>query len=597
MDVMTTSPQDRPRILADGTIVYPSKKPKDDFPTQNQDQTSSSAPPKQVSKPPDTNPPRRFAPQLIETTTKNSNDAKNKGKSKDRAKTWESKNNHMPPKFAPQLISTAKRSFRQDKALYPGQQYKNHMKTSRPRSTGGESRYSYASLVRRYEAKRRPSFQVPDLPVIESHSSDESPHSPDSSSTSPSIPPKRGHSKEYPELPPAELANQRTAAFFMNQALAAYPNERVHQPVSHFAIDRADEDSPSEDELDNTWGDVLENLTAFRRGSTVDLGWELEELRHHKHEAEMRERDRKFAQGHSKFSAASLAAKQSQSLEWRDGMIDGWAKNAGIHLDRAESPPMLGGDIVFVRCQSPESFLRETESEGGSADREDRDAANDPGLWSCDRQGGSSSDGGLWHGYCKQSYHEEPESKTGLATPAPTPSPRLGIVTPAVVVNGKELGLPFRTMKPSVEVKPPNQLPPKPGDDGKVVRNMDGMLTVEAEVQKEFNDGFITQIYNYLSLGFPCLAWDYDEELSKISGIPIGELRKDDAKLSELGHLPAPGASTKKTDSNDGEVAKSVRWTALKLYLHEWARQQPRMAEEDTAETWGAHERRGSWGI
>ncbi|OJD13817.1 hypothetical protein ACJ73_09160 [Blastomyces percursus] len=49
-----------------------------------------------------------------------------------------------------------------------------------------------------------------------------------------------------------------------------------------------------------------------------------------------------------------------------------------------------------------------------------------------------------------------------------------------------------------------------------------------------------------------------------------------------------------------------MRWTALRLYIYEWARQQPRMAKADRyqqpndgsrIDAWGARARRGSWAI
>ncbi|KAL1960739.1 hypothetical protein VTO42DRAFT_6569 [Malbranchea cinnamomea] len=578
-------------------------------------------------------PARRFAPQLIEARPKEHRGGENNlhhQRNEKKKVAFETNklqqvpeqhgghmSTHPTRRFTPQLISTAKRSFRQGNAVYPGYQYPNHMLGRAPKSAEAESRFSYASLLRRYEAKRRHSFQVPDLPAIESSSSDEPPESPASETTSPTVP--SFSNNDHDQLSKGttiesqsdssfvDLVAQRTAAFLRNQALAAFPNEQDHQPVLHFAIDKED-DSPSEEsEEDKMLRDIQENLAAFRRGSTLDLPWELEELRYHKHEAEIRERDRLFAQGHTRFSAAALAARQQEEngLAWSEDRIDGWAKNIGIQLQRVDSPPLLGDDIVFVRCMSPEPIVCEAESDTGGSTQAaaGRRATNeqDGHLWTVNHRNNNSGDGGLWNGTCKQRCRGENIANDGKElTPPPSPC-RPGIVTPAVVVvDGKELGLPFRSMKPSVEVQPRNQLPLKPTDnDTLVVKNMDEMLAVEAEIQREFHDGFVTQIYNYLSLGYPCLARDYDEELSKISGIPVEELRKDDQRIGARGYLRhGTGRNCKISGSGDDVEDRCVRWIALKLYIHEWARQQPRMIEQDdTAENWGALPRRGSWGI
>jgi hypothetical protein len=104
----------------------------------------------------------------------------------------------------------------------------------------------------------------------------------------------------------------------------------------------------------------------------------------------------------------------------------------------------------------------------------------------------------------------------------------------------------------------------------------------------EFDDGFVTQIYNYLSLGYPCLARYYDRELSRISGISIEHLRQDDLQTDAKGYVVA---------STNASQLSCMRWKALRLYIHEWARQQPSMEDETNLEAWGMPERRGSWAV
>jgi hypothetical protein len=129
---------------------------------------------------------------------------------------------------------------------------------------------------------------------------------------------------------------------------------------------------------------------------------------------------------------------------------------------------------------------------------------------------------------------------------------------------------------------------------------IDKKLTLERQIEEEFPDRVVTQIYNYLSLGYPSLAWAFDEELAKISRISVEELRKDDMQMDAKGYVGVPeGNGTEESDVNGG---KCRRWEALRLYVREWARQSPGFAEGGKkgarAEAWGggATVRRGSWG-
>jgi hypothetical protein len=109
----------------------------------------------------------------------------------------------------------------------------------------------------------------------------------------------------------------------------------------------------------------------------------------------------------------------------------------------------------------------------------------------------------------------------------------------------------------------------------------------------EFDDAFVTQMYNYLSLGYPCVARYYDHELSKVSGIPVSDLRRDDLHTDAKGYV---GVTKGSATSGDIEGSVCMRWKALRIYIHQWARQHPRVTECDSSfETWGVRERRGSW--
>ena len=105
------------------------------------------------------------------------------------------------------------------------------------------------------------------------------------------------------------------------------------------------------------------------------------------------------------------------------------------------------------------------------------------------------------------------------------------------------------------------------------------------------DDAFVTQVFNYLSLGSPAIARDYDAELAKISRLPLAELRADDrlAGLGGAGYVRlGPGEP-----SGEGVVEERCgRWRALRLYIREWERQRPGMVEKPAR---GAAGRKGSW--
>jgi hypothetical protein len=121
------------------------------------------------------------------------------------------------------------------------------------------------------------------------------------------------------------------------------------------------------------------------------------------------------------------------------------------------------------------------------------------------------------------------------------------------------------------------------------IPGVDDILTLEARIEAEYPDSFVTQVYNYLSLGYPSLARKYDEELSKITKIPVEEIRRNDGEVDKKGHIGTPEGTC------DEEAEKGGRWEALRLYVREWARQQPGMISRE--EGWGTRIRRGSWAV
>ena len=141
---------------------------------------------------------------------------------------------------------------------------------------------------------------------------------------------------------------------------------------------------------------------------------------------------------------------------------------------------------------------------------------------------------------------------------------------------------------------------------------------LDDRIVAEFDDGFVTQVYNYLSLGFPATARPYDDELSKISHISVSDLERDDTEMMDLwepdsdytgsdegspklpirprkapiGHIMSDGEEKPGLCEED----RCPRWKALKLYILEWARQHPDLsAIRPLPSLMAFGERRGSW--
>lgn len=414
------------------------------------------------------------------------------------------------------------------------------------------------------------------------------------------------------------LEQKRAEEKLREQALAAFPNSDFHEPVAHY-LDRDDDSSePEIEDRPVTWEGHDEDLLlemAARRESTAKVNWEQMELQRH---AEERERER---------NAAKTTNKQPSQSPWWDP-----AATYGINepdpemksmRDRAR-PPMLGEDLVFPRSSSPEP-ARFDVTQGSTvlrnqmcyltehAEAEKRRTGEEGALWQAPgtkpatstktttASSKSASPKGLWGGFCvddseqkeKQGLLAPPSAQTGLMTPAPQVEPanpfERAFTAPrgSMVTNGGGL----------------KTLPSPAIVTGCDLNAIDTVLSAEQELdlimQREFPDSFITQVYNYLSLGYPSLARPFDEELSKISRISMAQLRQDDqkAKHSPRGYIRL--GSDFEGGGGEGFTEQScVRWQSLKLYIREWARQEKNMVKVDgLGGMWGTGARRGSWAI
>ncbi|KAI1316714.1 hypothetical protein F5Y16DRAFT_393084 [Xylariaceae sp. FL0255] len=271
-------------------------------------------------------------------------------------------------------------------------------------------------------------------------------------------------------------------------------------------------------------------------------------------------------------------------------------------MRKTVSPPMLGKDLTFRMLPSPQHTRMEPDQPYYHSEHSER-----PEEVNRDTSGST----GLWRGYCSTKSAEKdmpalqappllhtPGDRSPIDNPFDTPMTFGGALSPTGKASNLHRGM-------------------LSGLDERLKGEIDRKEREEA-LLAEFDDAFITQVYNYISLGYPAMARDFDDELSKISGICLEELRKDDHLKINKGfmlrmemNVPSSGStSSSGTDSSGDEMMsttsserrhrhKPPRWKALKLYIHEWARQHPSLNGNDDANhlAWGVRARRGSWAI
>lgn len=603
-------------------------------------------------------PKSRFAPEPFETTTKTSRRSPAAAEEPTSPKSTPVNASNDKPvrrKFAPVLIDTSQRSRKSvdDKPTYseihktdvtPGvvkPSYHNSGQQLRFADTSNSATPEHASRFLMPFERRRDrslsqssgrahSFRMPDLETIESSESE--PSNPPSLSSSPSedgsplttsdsVSDNYKHATRMRESVDEGVAGymlmieaRRAEEKLREQALAAFPNSDFHEQVAHYVDDEEDSDEMEIDDRPATWeghDDDEYDLPTRRRQSTV-ANWELKEMRDH------------HAQLEQERNAAKTTARRKSTANspwWNTAATD--YASAGNQQDpemrnmrdRAR-PPMLGGDLRFPRSASPEParfdvtqgshklrnqmcYLSEQSgNQNGDAD----------GLWGqqpqktkTGRSGRSSktSNGqGLWGGFC---VDEHKDDETGL-------KPQLNQLQTGLMTPRVENGNPFERehnvsdrLAP-VPVPPDIVLPLTPPESEAL--NIAGVLQSEKDLdelmKRDYPDTFITQVYNYLSLGYPSLARPFDDELAKISGVPMSDLRHDDdiAKSMPKGYIRLGDDFEGRGDGIDQELKEGgcARWKALKLYIREWARQEKNMVRDvSIGGNWGTGARRGSW--
>ncbi|KAJ5260483.1 hypothetical protein N7478_012088 [Penicillium angulare] len=521
-EMQADSSQPRRRILPQPIETTTMSRPGPSRPQQQQSQPQKHNPPSTIPS------PRRFKPALIETEY--------------RSVKGENSKDSLPGVGSSREFSMESSPGLSARLLSPRRNTSPHL---------DESNFSYVSLLRRQETRRH-SFRVPSLPRISSVSSEAEEDPEDTSAlllpSSPGTKQEQNYNGDLSEylLSVAARTAQRE---LKDQALAAFPNEQVYEPVDHFAIDKEEGDLEDQSSMYPQPHELKS-----RRQSSADLSWELDYMRQHKEEAE--QRLRAMVTSNTRKQAPRDQAPPSKPL--------------------GPSPPMLGADIVLPLSSSPDGTLCENSNPDNGAQSGDNPCFGCKSLWCAESGGDGGKGAGLWMGTCHKTEgpRQEPHFLTGIMTPMIQDS------KPGSRNNT------WLTLTPHLNPTPAIKGSPSPQDG--VGLGLGLGLDLSRVTSDEFNDGFVTQIYNYVSLGYPCVARYYDYELSRISRIAVEDLRQDDLHTDAKGYVVA----------SDDQAVPCMRWKALRLYIREWARQQPTMAEDETGlEAWGMPERRGSWAI
>ena len=561
-------------------------------------------------------PPRRFKPEPVATTTSNNR------RPRPGLNTVQKR---RPGRFSPQLIETAQRSRKASDnapALYPADKTDATPEkltarkarilgispsapvnspaidvTQNPLFLEIQQGCASCPLGRRrsYFDSSEHSFRIPELDTIESSESEAS--SPPSPITSSFATPD--HSFMYKEVTRRresvddrsshyllELAAKAAERQLREQAMAAFPNYDQHEHVTHYV----DRDS---DELESNASVV----NPERGPSFTEINWELTAMQKYQEEQRVEKEKQKQAT-QSKKAAYNPFGNPAGFLD--PATVKKLAQERDPELDRMRKsarPPMLGKDIKFPRCDSPEPsrfdptqgcdavktamcYLSEqtrAASEKGESlwcgQGNGRQTSTTPSLWS-NANSRASSTHGLWGGMCLNGGDKSPRGPTGLLTPMhERPNPLSPCPTPA------------RSL-----------LPPTPPASATDFSGIDEKLAFEQTIADDFSDDFVTQVYNYLSLGYPSMARPFDGELSKISKISVVELRQDDHLAESRGYIRL-GKDGNLVDSEITEES-CMRWRALRIYIQEWARQHPNMAEEEfPIGGRGTAVRKGSWAL
>ncbi|KAK5072640.1 hypothetical protein LTR64_004885 [Lithohypha guttulata] len=579
---------------------------------------------KDKSSDPDTKSPntkRKFAVEPIETYSAH------KTRDKEDRDDAPSRSSSGGRRFVPELVGTAKGSYRKKPvaSAVPGWLRKEAAEDEGLISApdDSESRFSAAALARKARADpRRHSYSVPDLPMIQSDSSEDDMDIPQTPG-----PRAKVRQRDHHTLQPDSDFHQHNFDHHVQdlktlreQAVAAYGAQEDRIPFGHYGGDSDDEDfTMAVGKLSIHDGS---DPQLFRRMSHHDLHLVQEEMRNHHDQLDRARHElQEDTAGISRFSAAALAARHRLNIHhptsshYRSRHDPDRRNRADekemMQMRKAASPPMAGIEIKFPFSISPKMTRCDPDQlprpRRANSDEDQEYDIGTEGMWSAHVSPVKEpASVGLWGGLCQQQNPGSSKPSTPL---------RSGLQTPAV-----EKTNPFGSWTPGRGTKTPRRgggqlwggnaflplTPPRSKNERSndvFTAALDEKLHLERQIDEEFSPRVITQIYNYLSLGYPPIARPFDEELAKISRISIAELRKEDRSATGTmkGHVGAPEGEGDAEEDEDGRVKGCRRWDALRLYVREWARQSPLFRIEQNMPrdvgTAMLGNRKGSWGF
>ena len=528
---------------------------------------------------------RRFAPQLVERTSRRRRSTDSYPCIQQKDKT------DFSPETNSANMTHGSSGVVSDPTASPPSIASDHISQQH-----SESRFSSEAIGRR--KARQHSFRVPELPSIQS-TTEESDHVDRSGvpslSTSPSaasdgteaekidMASTHGVQTQEQQGQIVSFAAHTAEKQLRDQVIAAYPNEHDTERIHHFAAESSLYDS--EDEREGLGGQGSSSV--HRRRSKDVCSTKLKSNVSKASTSCSQPRQRRQP-------TPDCAIHTDEHIQTDAAARQRDAKDQEMNVMRkAASPPMAGQELRFRRCRSP----RGTRLDCSNYPHNPRELSQSPqsseraGLWEGRAASSTQTSGaGLWHGFCSQDHNEGEPDTTAL---------RSGILTPAAIEHQDPMAT--ITPIPSTQLLPPT--PPSSHSTTCSV-SLTSVLLTEETIDREFPDEFVTVLYDYCSFGYPSMARRYDEELSKITNIPIAKIRQDDDDKNPRGHIGVHdgilegflnGTETM-TSSNEAPV-RDERWRALKIYVREWARQSPHMLGQIGRSEWGNSTRKGSWAI
>ena len=395
-----------------------------------------------------------------------------------------------------------------------------------------------------------------------------------------------------------DLAAQSAQKQLRDQEAVVFATTDLHEPVNHFVDD-------DNEELGSPLRNPRPECIMSRRES-ADGSFAIQEMRRHGERVRQEQQDANLGKEDHVKPIGFDVNVQDATKRVAKMSVDAPKKLSGAQLNRDSevrqmrkhaSPPMLGGNINFPRCPSPEHAVFSVRD--GLKILETKTKEEEEGLWDSHHPKDSAMEepamnlgrntSGLWGGCCTEPDIKVVTAASGLATPNRTPDREAS--DPFLSCPG--LSSHSATHRGNIPITPPLSASLSHED-------------VEYILDNEFPDSYVTHVYNYISLGFPALARRFDQHLSEDTGMSVAELREDDKLAQPMGYLRLGDEEPSQQHVGVSE-RQCKRWVALRMYIRQWGIEhivnngKIRSTSDDPNRAWGlpgawgAAGRKGSW--